>query len=211
MTNEKIKQICRKYHIYNYTINEDKSIDVIGNVVFIPQAQFSKLPLNFNKVSGSFKCLCNGLTTLEGSPKWVGRSFIIMGSSLTSLKYAPQYVNGSFYCIKSEISSFEYSPEKVGGDFKFISNNLTSLMGCPNEIGGDFVCSQRKNIDSFEHAPANLKGHFKCILKDLTTESATNYLRLLYDKGYDSDKINIGEYDVNAIYRQITINTIINS
>ena len=63
--------ICKKYRITNYTINEDGSIDVDGDVN-LSGAKLTKLPLNFRSVSGNFNCSYNQLTSLEGSPQSVG-------------------------------------------------------------------------------------------------------------------------------------------
>jgi hypothetical protein len=68
-TIEDIDRICIKYFIKNYTINEDMSIDVDGDVR-IDGEKLTKLPLKFNKVGGHFHCFDNQLTTLEGSHSW---------------------------------------------------------------------------------------------------------------------------------------------
>jgi len=65
---------CKKYGIENYTINNDGSIDVDGDVRLWNRG-LTKLPLNFNHVSGDFYCNWNKLTTLEFSPKSVGGGF----------------------------------------------------------------------------------------------------------------------------------------
>ena len=63
-TDEEIHELCKKYYIENYTINEDKSIDVNGYVVLY-RKNLTKLPLKFRNVSGYFHCRYNKLTTLE--------------------------------------------------------------------------------------------------------------------------------------------------
>ena len=67
----KIKGICEKYNVRNYTINQDETVDVDGDV-YLSFKKLSKLPLNFGKVSGSFNCYDNDLGTLKGCPKGVG-------------------------------------------------------------------------------------------------------------------------------------------
>jgi len=49
----RIKFRCSKYNIINFTINDDMSIDVDGDVILIAK-NISKIPLKFNKVSGNF-------------------------------------------------------------------------------------------------------------------------------------------------------------
>ena len=85
---EEIKKICKKYKIENYTINPDESIDVDGDVN-LSHRKLSKIPLNFNKVSGNFWINNNNLTSLEGCPKEVGESFDCAKNQITSLKYSP--------------------------------------------------------------------------------------------------------------------------
>ena len=69
-----IEEICEIYDIINYSINSDNSIDVEGDVD-LSNMGHKELPLNFNKVYGDFHCGYNQLTSLEGSPKWVGEDF----------------------------------------------------------------------------------------------------------------------------------------
>ena len=71
---EDIDAICRKYNIRNYTINEDGSINVDGNVD-LKYKKLTKLPLKFKNVSGGFYCHDNQLTSLEGCPESVGGDF----------------------------------------------------------------------------------------------------------------------------------------
>ena len=57
----KIKEICKKYEIKNYTINGD-TIDVNGDVS-LNGKQLTKLPLKFGTVTGHFDCTYNNLTS----------------------------------------------------------------------------------------------------------------------------------------------------
>ena len=78
-----ISLICEKYKITNYTINPDGSIDVLGDV-YLCGKNLTELPLRFNKVTGCFDCGDNKLTTLKGSPKWVGGYFNCSSNQLTN-------------------------------------------------------------------------------------------------------------------------------
>jgi hypothetical protein len=110
-----ISLICEKYNITNYTVNDDGSIDVNDNV-YLWGLDLAELPLTFNKVRGSFDCVSNRLTTLKGSPKWVG---------------------GRFHCYKNQLTSLEFSPDYVAGGFNCKSNKLTDNY-CETEILGYF-------------------------------------------------------------------------
>jgi hypothetical protein len=49
----KIHKICKEYKIKNYTINDDLSIDVDGDVD-LSNKSLIKIPIKFRKVSGNF-------------------------------------------------------------------------------------------------------------------------------------------------------------
>ena len=55
-----IDEICEKYGIKNYTINDDGSIDVDSDV-YLNGSNLTQIPLKFNKVTGDFYCYNNSL------------------------------------------------------------------------------------------------------------------------------------------------------
>ena len=118
-TDEEIHELCRKYNIKNYTINEDKSIDVNNNV-YLGHNNLIKLPLKFGSVVGNFDLSRNNLTTLEGAPETVGGGFNCSYNNLTTLEGSPRRVNGSFDC--------------------FNNKKLMSLEGITPTIHGNFYC-----------------------------------------------------------------------
>lgn len=146
-SNQDIDSICKKWGIKNYTINEDGSIDVDGNVI-LSYKKLTKLPLKFRNVSGDFNCSDNQLTSLEGGP---------------------QSVSGNFYCSYNQLTSLEGCPQSVGGDFSCSRNQLTSLEGCPKSVGGIFNCDHNQ-LTSLEGSPKSVGGYFDCFnnqLKDV--------------------------------------------
>ncbi len=181
-----IHSICEIYGIKNYTINEDRSIDANGTV-YLDSRNFKELPLKFRKVTGSFYCHHNQLTSLEG---------------------CPISVDDSFYCYNNELTSLEGGPESIGGDFdcsynKFICSQtsvVTSLEGCPKSIGGDFDCSHNK-IVTFEHLPFSIGGRFNCIdnplyevwrlFEDYSKIELFNYYDIIQDDVVILDRLNI--------------------
>jgi hypothetical protein len=134
-----IHDICKEYRIDNYTINDDLSIDVNGDVM-LHSRRLTKLPLKFRNVDGSFYCYGNQLTSLEGAPQSVGGNFSCEYNNLTSLEGAPTSIGGDFDCVVNNIASLEGAPQSVGGDFYCYNNQLTSLEGAPQTVGGDFIC-----------------------------------------------------------------------
>jgi len=140
-TREEVIQVCEKYEIENYTINDDLSIDVDDNV-HLGFKMLEYLPLKFNYVSGSFNCFYNKLTSLEGCPQKVGGSFGCFYNNLESLEGCPQTVGGDFSCSDNELVSLKGGPHTVGGNFNCVYNKLTDLEHFP-EVNG--IISIKKN------------------------------------------------------------------
>ena len=111
-----IREICKKYGIKNYTINDDMSIDVNGNV-YIDCKELTSMPLRFNKVSGWFDCSSNNLTSLEGSPKEIhGEHFSCNHNKLTNLNHLPFVSKGNIFIYGNPL------PRKIYDAFKEIIN-----------------------------------------------------------------------------------------
>jgi hypothetical protein len=110
-----ISLICKKYGIKNYTINDDGSIDVNGNVDLY-YMELTELPLVFNRVNGYFRCSYNKLTTLEGCPKWISGNFSCSYNNLTSLEFGPDYVGSNFWCNDNKLTD-NYCDSEIGGSF----------------------------------------------------------------------------------------------
>jgi len=53
-----VELVCHRYGIENYSINEDGSVDVEGDVD-IRRKGLTELPLQFRNVKGSFYCSYN--------------------------------------------------------------------------------------------------------------------------------------------------------
>ena len=151
-----IEEICKNFNIGNYTINDDGTIDIDGNISI---NVLHNLPLKFGKVTGYFSCSSNVLTSLEGSPGYVGGNFDIGFNKLTSLKGCPKYVGGDFECVKNMLTSLEGCPEYVGGDFDIRLNNIKDLRNCPTYIGGKF----RTGSDSLSIIYDILKSNLECV------------------------------------------------
>ncbi|MCK9476332.1 MAG: hypothetical protein M0R46_10450 [Candidatus Muirbacterium halophilum] len=143
-----IDSICEKYNITNYTINDDGSIDVNGDVN-LKRNNLRELPLKFRKVTGNFYCNDNQLTNLKDSPQHVGGDFFCSNNKLISLDGVPQSIGGYFSCSYNQLISLEGAPKSIGGYFSCSGNNLTSLEGAPKRVSGLFLCysNDLKNID----------------------------------------------------------------
>ena len=156
-TREEVIELCERYRIKNYTINDDLSIDVDGDVN-LSYGNLEYLPLKFNYVSGNFYCNNNALESLEGSPQTVGGYFFCFENELKSLEGCPKTVGDGFYCSNNELKTLKGSPQTVGGSFYCFDNDLTDLEYFP-EVNGEIflginkishlVHSFIKNADSF--------------------------------------------------------------
>jgi hypothetical protein len=116
-------EFCEKYRLFNYTINSDGSIDVNGGVdLWNKLDDIEKLPVKFGKVSGSFWCHKNKLTTLEGCPNFVGGEFLCSANKLITLKGIEKCeIIGNFYCIDNNIPPENYIyilTAKIGGEIR---------------------------------------------------------------------------------------------
>ena len=171
---EDIHKICKKYGIKNYTINDDGSIDVDGDVILHKEG-LTKLPLNFNNISGYFNCSNNKLISLEGAPRLVGGYFDCSDNQLTTLEGGPQLVGGDFVCDYNKLTTLECCPKSVGG-FDCSYNKLTTLEGSPKSVGVNFSCSRNK-LTTLEGGPKSVGGNFWCRNnKILTFEGAPNHV-----------------------------------
>ncbi len=122
--------------ITKYTILNDGSVNVDGDVFLILKDCPRFLPVKFHSVTGNFVCSDGPLSSLQGSPEQVG---------------------GQFSCGNTEIVSLKGGPKIVGADYICSQTNIQSLEGGPTEVGGMFACGNTK-ITSLAHGPKKVKG-----------------------------------------------------
>ena len=100
-----------------------------------------KIPIKFGRVEGGF-FLPNEycIKTLEGSPKWVGGSFVCQNGLYTNLKGAPEYVGGDFRSADNRnLISLEGAPNKIVGDFNIKYTNIRNFYGIKEfSLGGSY-------------------------------------------------------------------------
>jgi hypothetical protein len=178
-TREVVVEVCEKYEIENYIINDGLSIDVDGDVELYRQ-RLEYLPLKFNYVDGNFNCSNNKLKTLEGSPQTVGGGFYCFKNELKSLKGCPQTVSGNFSCYENELKSLKGCPQTVSGSFYCYDNELKTLEGSPQTIGGSFDCSDNKLRD-LEYFPEvsgviNIQGNTVYLLSNTFIRTAGSFM-----------------------------------
>jgi len=152
-----IESICKEYGITNYTINEDGSIDVDGDVD-LNNCFLEKIPLKFRNVTGHFNCSHNNLISLEGCPISVGYNFFCKYSKLTSLEGCPKNVGGNFYCGYNQLTSLEGCPES-SDILHCVFNKITDFKGISEFFEGDLMCHENPIFEIY----GLFRQNFNCI------------------------------------------------
>ena len=125
-SNEDIDSICKKFDIKNYTINEDSTIDVDGNV-YLRNKGLTKIPLKFGKVSGYFDCSFNKLISLSGAPLSVGRGFYCFNNQLKSLSGISGRISGGIYCRNNQLRDVKGVKDGWLGEFSVVGNPVHEI------------------------------------------------------------------------------------
>ena len=149
---EDIDSICKKFGIKNYTINEDSTIDVDGDVDLYNK-RLTKFPLKFGKVSGNFSCSFNQLTSLSGAPLSVGGGFYCFNNQLKSLEGSPLSVGGNFYCSHNQLKSLDGISRRISGGIYCYSNQLRDVKGVKDGWLGRFEVTGNPVYEIFKLFP----------------------------------------------------------
>jgi len=111
-----------KYNLYlgpeRITYMGKDGIDYDGSVNW-SRKKLTRIPVRFRKVTRSFSCSSNRLTTLAGAPGHVGGSFNCNNNHLTTLAGAPGHVGGDFYCNSNHLPPDTKKPVGVRGRLYF--------------------------------------------------------------------------------------------
>ena len=169
-TKEDVVEILEKMQINRgYTINEDLTVDVNGNVLLrIKGRKLSVIPVKFGKVLGGFDASYNALTSLENAPHTVLGSLNLHNNRLTSLKGCPQKIGGNLVVTTNKLVSLEGAPPHIEGGFSCSGNELTSLKGAPKKIEGTFIATYN-SLTSLENGPTEVGGNYMVESNSLTT------------------------------------------
>lgn len=141
----------------DYKVNPDMSVDVWGDVMKsethrlsseITDFSLKEFPIKFNVVNGDFNFAKTKLRNLRLGPKRVTGDFECSYNYLTSLEGSPEYVGGNYsvrsighlysseYCIRT----LEGCPKHVGGYIDFSGYGVYTFEFFPDYLGGDIIC-----------------------------------------------------------------------
>ena len=113
---EQIKQWLDQYEVKNYTINEDFTVDVDGDVN-LSYKNLTNFNVQFGIVKGNFYCYKNKLTSLEGCPQKLTEYFDCSNNKLISLQGCPQKVGKNFNCNNNPIRDLNDFHCEISGIF----------------------------------------------------------------------------------------------
>ncbi|MGF6348207.1 DUF4116 domain-containing protein [Variovorax sp. W2I14] len=178
---EDIAVWLKHYGVEDFTINDDLTVDVSGdvnlrskrsldNVLEVDgiesrpveyQIPLTHLPFQFGKVSGNFDISANGV---NGEYATVHQTL----PALRSLEGSPHEIGGDFICARNNLSSLEGGPAKVGGVYDCSSNELSSVKGAPSYVGKDFKTEGNPHLE-----PEHVKSLSEKISLSRATPEAT--------------------------------------
>lgn len=151
---KRVKANCDFLDIRNYTINNDGTVDVNGNLnIYLTRDKVKKgeqhnILINFNKINGDVdinlqwrKAGRAGQGQLPFTFNEVTGNFHANHNMLETLIGCPKKVGGCFDVRSNRLHTLEGSPETVGGYFCAIGNSLHDLKGAPKYVGGNFDVS----------------------------------------------------------------------
>lgn len=177
LNRNEIEYLLENNNIENYTINEDLTVDVNGDVDlsnrYLAGGNRTHLPFKFGKVTGNFNISNNSISSLKNCPDEIGGDFDASENNLKSLDYATPYVKGKFD-IWSNYNEFENSIENdftdiFGGSDERIKNYARSKY-LENRLQENIPNKNEINIESL-HAQVQANKHNVEIPKNLIKES----------------------------------------
>lgn len=201
-TKEDVKEWLDYFKIKKYTINDDLTVDVDGDVN-ISSEDILIIRVQFRKVSGTFCCDRNKLVSLKGSPTFVGESFYCEHNRLTSLEGAPEHIGKIFhcdinelttlkgcpkhfqaiYCENNKLTSLEYIPTKPGIVIYCDRNELTSLVFAPNK---PTFYDRNPCSDIYQKLGFTTEAHAKSLLElDPNLKQTIEKLQVQFPERYD--------------------------
>lgn len=202
-TREEIEALCEGFNFDGiYTINDDLTIDVDGDV-YLDNEGFTKLPVRFRNVSGDFDCSSNSLTDFEGCPITVGGAFNGKDNNVNTLKFFPNEIAETIDLSDNKICNIDndyllsndsWLEEFLSCDFS--DNPLQKLLSYLRNI----LYQENKEDDDFKSIYDRL--HEFEVIKDnridlLSMENLYNF----YNIDFDSSQFSKCGYKFTGEYQ----------
>lgn len=174
-----VKKFLNLIGLNNYKINDDLSVDAIGNVKI--RVPLYCLPVKFDYVMGHFDISNCGLESLQGCPDTVEGDFLCSGNNLDDLVNGPKVVNGNYDVRDSGLKSLAGAPMRIKKNFSCSKNGLNNLVGGPRIVDGSYYADNCL-LTSLKGTPDLLTGHFDCSYNLLETlEDGPDLMSGTYD------------------------------
>ncbi len=161
---QRIKANCDFLDIRNYTINNDGTVDVNGdlNIYFlqdrIKKDEKNTILINFNKINGD----------VDINLQWTHRYGKAGRTGQGQLPFTFNEVTGNFHANHNMLETLRGCPKKVGGCFDVRSNRLRTLEGSPETVG-DYFSANSNSLDDLKGSPKYVGGNFDISDNDLKT------------------------------------------
>jgi len=134
-----IKNWLDEMGIINYTINDDLTVDVDGDVDLSGKTPY-RLPVKFKVVTGDFDISDNDLVTLDGSPICC-LNFKAYRNQITDLIGGPHYVLGNYNVSENRLSSLKGMAFEIDGLLVLKNNRLECLDLLPLGLGDGIMAT----------------------------------------------------------------------
>ena len=137
-------------------------------------------------MKGTFNCQFQDLTDFKGIEFGdVTEDFRCSHNKLTSLTGSPEYVGEVFWCEDNRLTSLEGGPKLVGDKYSAHANEIVSLEGLPKRRVG--IGYQSVNL---RNNPVSA-GTFSMLISEMWRGDGKSYIEALVDNWYavpDEDK-----------------------
>lgn len=142
MKKEQIVDLLIQWGIENYTVNDDLTVDVDGDVSLQQAFEIKKsreFVFQWGVIKGNFSCARCLLISLEGAPREVHGNFDCSGNKFILLDHSPEIVKGDYLCYNNKsLRSLQGCTRKIGGNFDISNCGIPRLANGPIEVGGDY-------------------------------------------------------------------------
>lgn len=197
-TKQEVQTWLNKHWIRYATIYEDLTVDV-NESVSINGEDIGELPIQFGVVSGFFRCERAKLTSLKGSPRKVGRGFMVQHNLLKSLIGGPLEIAEDFNCSHNLLDNLIGGPQTVGRSYNCEFNQLTSLEGGPRILTVNLKLSENQ-LSSLKGTIEEVKGRIHCDKNPL--QSLVGAPRMRGFSSYHNELKNLDGFDWSQIETQ---------